>query len=124
LGGYFSEVEVTIPPIAPGSDPFLILQSIDKLRELDPAILFFSHGGTTREVARIMQMFADNVRQCADIALKALKAGENREEIVNNMADVLVKGSPLTKDDYLASSPYFRTLMVEGCCQYFEKTMI
>jgi glyoxylase-like metal-dependent hydrolase (beta-lactamase superfamily II) len=121
LGGYFSEVEVTIPPIAPGSDPILILQSIDKLRELDPAILFFSHGDTTREAAKIMRMFADNVRQCTDIALKALKAGEDREEIVNSVADVLVKDSTLTREDYLASSPYFRTLMIEGCRQYFEK---
>jgi glyoxylase-like metal-dependent hydrolase (beta-lactamase superfamily II) len=85
LGGYFSEAEVTIPPMTPGSDPFLILQSIDKLRGLDPAILFFSHGGTTREVAKIMQMFADNARQCTDIALKALKAGVNREELVNRL---------------------------------------
>jgi len=121
LGGYFSEVEVTIPSIAPGSDPFLILQSIDKLRELDPAILFFSHGGTTREVAKIMRMFADNARQCADIALKALKAGEDREKIANSLADVLVKGSTMTKEDYLASSPYFRTLMIEGYRQYFKK---
>jgi glyoxylase-like metal-dependent hydrolase (beta-lactamase superfamily II) len=120
LGGYFSEAEVTIPPMTPGSDPFLILQSIDKLRGLDPAILFFSHGGTTREVAKIMQMFADNARQCTDIALKALKAGVNREELVNRLADALVKYSPLTKDDYLASSPYFRKLMVEGC-QYLKK---
>ena len=121
LGGYFSEVEVTVPPIAPGSDPFLILQSIDKLQKLDPAILFFSHGGATRAVAEITRMFADNVRQCADIALKALKAGADREEIINSVADVLVKGSTLTREDYLASSPYFRTLMIEGCRQYFEK---
>ena len=121
LGGYLSEAKVTIPPMAPGSDPFLIMQSIDKLRELDPEILFFSHGGTTREVAKIMQMFTDNVRQCTNIALKALQAGENREELVNRLADALVKGSRLTKDDYLTSSPYFRALIVEGFRQYLKK---
>ena len=121
LGGYFSEVEATIPPIAPGSDPFLILQSTDKLRELDPAILFFSHGGATREVARIMRMFEDNARQCADIALKALKAGVDQEKIANSLADVLVRDSSMTREDYLASSPYFRTLMIEGYRQYFKK---
>ena len=121
LGGYFSEVEVILPPITLGSDPILIPQSIDKLREFDPAILFFSHGGATREVARIMRMFAEKVRQCADIIQKALKAREHREEIVNSMADVLVKGSTMTKEDYLASSPYFRSLMIEGCRQHFKK---
>jgi glyoxylase-like metal-dependent hydrolase (beta-lactamase superfamily II) len=124
LGGYFSEVEVTVPPSAPGSDPILILQSIEKLQELNPAILFFSHGGTTREVTKIMRMFADNTRQCTDIAIKALKAGKDGEEIAKNLADVLVKGSTLTKEDYLASSPYFRMLMIEGYRQYFKKNMI
>jgi glyoxylase-like metal-dependent hydrolase (beta-lactamase superfamily II) len=124
LGGYFSEVEVTIPSIAPGSDPFLILQSIDKIRELDPSIFFFSHGGTTREVAKIMRIVADNARQFADIALRALKAGEDGEEIANSLADVLVKGSTLTKEDYLASSPYIRTLMIASYRQYFKKNMI
>jgi hypothetical protein len=66
-------------------------------------------------------VFADSVRQCADIALKALKAGEDREEIINSLADVLVKGSTLTKEDYLASSPYFRTLLIEGSRQHFKK---
>ena len=107
LGGSCAELGITLPAIAPGSDPFLILKSIDKLRDFDPAILFFSHGGTTKEVAKIMRMFADNARQCADIVLKALKAGEDWEEIANSLADVLVKGSTLTKEDYLTSSPYF-----------------
>jgi len=62
LGAYFSEVGVTCPSIAPGSDLLLTLQSIHKLQELNPAILFFSHGGTTWEVAKIIRMFADNGR--------------------------------------------------------------
>jgi glyoxylase-like metal-dependent hydrolase (beta-lactamase superfamily II) len=121
LGGYFSEIEVAVPSSAPGSDPILTLQSIAKLQELKPAILFFSHGGTTREVAKIMRMFADNAQQCADIALKALKAGKDRQEIANSLADVLVKCSTLTKEDFLTSSPYFIPLTVEGYRQYFEK---
>jgi glyoxylase-like metal-dependent hydrolase (beta-lactamase superfamily II) len=124
LGGYFSEVEVSVPSSAPGSDPIITLQSIDKCQELNPEILFFSHGGTTREVARIMRMFADNNRQCTDIALKALKAGKDREEIAKSLADVLVKGSTLTREDYLASSPYFISAAVEGYRQYFNKKMI
>jgi glyoxylase-like metal-dependent hydrolase (beta-lactamase superfamily II) len=124
LGGYFSEIEVTVPSSAPGSDPILTLQSIEKLQEFNPAILFFSHGGTTREVTRIMRMFALNNRQCADIALKALKAGEDREEIANSLAGVLVKGTPLTREDYLASSPYFISVTVEGYRQYFKKKRI
>jgi hypothetical protein len=103
----------------------LILQSIDKLRELNPAILLFSHGGAirgaTREVAKIIQHVGNDERQCIDIALKALKAGKDREEMANSLADVLVKDSTLTKEDYLGSSPYFKSLMVGGYRQYFKK---
>jgi len=121
LGGYFSEVHVNIPPISLGSDPFLIMRSIDKLREHDPSMLFFSHGGATGEVAKIMQNYADKVQQCTDIILKAPEKGKDYELIVNSVADVLVEGSTLTKEDYLASSPYFRTLIIEGCRQFVKK---
>ena len=121
LGAYFSDIKGRLPSCILGSDPILILQSIDKLRELNPAILLFSHGGATREVSEIIQRVANDERQWADIALKALKAGEDREEMANSLADVLVKDSTLTKEDYLASSPYFISLMVGGYRQYFKK---
>ena len=121
LGAHFSDIKGGLPSCILGSDPTLILQSIDKLLELNPEILFFSHGGTTREVAEIIQRVANDERQCADIALKALRAGEDREEMANSLADVLVKDSTLTREDYLASSPYFKSLMVGGYRQYFKK---
>ncbi len=125
LGAYFSEVGITCPSIAPGSDPILTLQSIAKLQELNPAILFFSHGGTTKEVTKIIRMFADNARQCGDIALKALKAGDDRKEIANGLADVLVKSSTLTREDLLASLRALIPITIEGYRQYFKnKNMI
>jgi glyoxylase-like metal-dependent hydrolase (beta-lactamase superfamily II) len=124
LGGYFPEIDVSVPSSAPGSDPVLTLKSIEKLQELNPSILFFSHGGTIGKAERILRQFADNTRQCADIAFKALKAGKDREEIAKSLADVLVKGTPLTREDYMASSPYFISAAVEGYRQYFNKKMI
>jgi len=121
LGAYFSDIKGRMPSCILGSDPILILQSIDKLRELNPAILLFSHGGVTREVTEIIQRVSNDERQCADIALKALKAGEDRDEMANSLADVLVKDPTLTKEDYLASSPYFISLMTGGYQQYFKK---
>jgi glyoxylase-like metal-dependent hydrolase (beta-lactamase superfamily II) len=125
LGAYFSDIKGRLPSCIFGSDPTLILQSIDKLREFNPALLLFSHGGATRgtaqEVVEIIQRTADDERQCADIALKSLKAGEDQEEMANRLADVLAKDSTLTKENYLASSPYFISLMVGGYRQYFKK---
>ena len=124
LGAYFSNIKGRLPSCILGSDPILILQSIDKLRELNPAMLLFSHGGTTSEVAEIIQRVANDERQSIDIAQRALKAGDDREEMANSLADVLVKDSTLTKEDYLASSPYFKSLMVGGYRQNFKKNMI
>jgi glyoxylase-like metal-dependent hydrolase (beta-lactamase superfamily II) len=121
LGAYFSDIKGRLPSCILGSDPILILQTIDKLRELDPAILLFSHGGATGEVVEIIQDVASDERQCTDIALKALKAGENREQMAISLADILVKDSALAKEDYLASSPYFKSLIVGGYRQYFKK---
>jgi glyoxylase-like metal-dependent hydrolase (beta-lactamase superfamily II) len=121
LGAYFSEIKGRLPSCILGSDPILILQSIDKLRKLNPAILFFSHGGAIRKVTEIIQCVANDERQCADIALKSLKAGEDWKEMANSLADVLVKDSTLTKEDYLASSPYFISLIIGGYRQYFKK---
>ncbi|MGD9303683.1 MAG: MBL fold metallo-hydrolase [Desulfobacterales bacterium] len=123
LGVYFSDVEISVPSIAPGSDPIKTLQSIEKLQQLNLEILFFSHGGIIREATKIMRIFADKNRQCTDIALKALKAGKDHEEIANSLADVLVKGSRLTREDFLASAPYFIPATIEGYRQYFEKNM-
>lgn len=124
LGGYFSEAATTLPAPAPGSDPFLVLQSIDKIQKLNPAIIFFSHGGTTKKVDKILPMIAANNRQCTDIALKLLKEGKDREEIANSLADVLVQGSSLTREDYLAALPLFIKTTVEAYRQYFNKKMI
>ena len=124
LGAYFSDVKARLPACILGSDSVLVQQSIDKLRELNPAILLFSHGGAIREVDKIIQRTADDERQCADIALKALKAGKGREKIVNSLADILIKDSELAREDFLASSPYFKSLMAGGYQQYFKKNMI
>ncbi len=61
LGGYFSEVEVVSISCSPGADPVLTLKSIEELRRLNAAILFFSHGGTTRGVDKILRGAADHV---------------------------------------------------------------
>jgi hypothetical protein len=60
---------------------FLTLQSIEKLQKLNPELVFFSHGTWTREAAKIIQLGIDQARQCLDIALEAMKAGEDQKEV-------------------------------------------
>jgi len=120
LGGYFSETKSRMPACVPGSDPEVIIHSIDKAKQFNPAMLFFSHGGTTADAIRIIQLALSDERQCADTALKALKAGEDQEKIARRLAGILAKESDLTPEE-IRVFPNFTTMTVEGYRQYFKK---
>jgi glyoxylase-like metal-dependent hydrolase (beta-lactamase superfamily II) len=120
LGGYFSESKSRMLACVPGSDPEAIVQSIDKLRQFNPALLFFSHGGTTADASRIIQVALADEDQFADTALKGMQAGEDQDKIAHNLAIILAKESVLTAEELLAF-PYFTTLTVEGYRQSFKR---
>ena len=120
LGGYYSETNTRMPACVPGSDPETILQSIDKVRQFNPAVLFFSHGGASAKVTEIIQVAFNNERQCADTALKALKAGQNQETIAHRLAVILAEKSALKAKEILAF-PHFKTVTVEGYRQAFKR---
>jgi len=120
FGGYFSEIEVILPSSTPGSDPILTLQSMEKLQQLKPEILFFSHGSSTRQAAKIIQLATDEARQCQDIALEALKSGADQREVARRLVQVLARGSASARADLL-DWPYLIPVTVEGYRQYFKK---
>jgi glyoxylase-like metal-dependent hydrolase (beta-lactamase superfamily II) len=120
LGGYFSESKSRMPACVPGSDPAAIVQSIDKLLQINPALLFFSHGGATAGASRIIQVALSDEDQFADTALKGMQAGEDQANIARRLAGILAKESVMTAEDILAF-PYFTTLAVEGYRQSFKR---
>jgi glyoxylase-like metal-dependent hydrolase (beta-lactamase superfamily II) len=120
LGGYFSESKSRMPACVPGSDPAAIVQSIDKLLQINPALLFFSHGGTTADASRIIQVALSDEDQFADTALKGMQAGEDQANIARRLAGILAKETVMTAEDILAF-PYFTTLAVEGYRQSFKR---
>ena len=120
LGGYFSETKSRMPACVPGSDPETTVQSIAKVQQINPALLFFSHGGTTAGTSNLIQGVLNDEGQCTDTALKAMQAGEDQEKIARRLAEILAKTSDLTAEKILAFR-YFTTLTVEGYRQYFKK---
>jgi glyoxylase-like metal-dependent hydrolase (beta-lactamase superfamily II) len=120
FGGYFSDIEVVCPSSSPGSDPILTLKSMEKLQGLNPEFVFFSHGCSTREAARIIQVGVDQARECQEISLAALRAGEDLSRIARRLIDVLARGSALARAELL-DWPYFIRVTVEGYRQYFKK---
>jgi glyoxylase-like metal-dependent hydrolase (beta-lactamase superfamily II) len=120
LGGYFSESKSRALTCVPGSDPEMIVQSINKLRQFNPAQLFFSHGGTCSEASRIIQAALKDENRCAEIALKTLQNGGDKKEIARRLAKILANESAFSAEELLAF-PYFTSLSVDGYCQYFKK---
>ena len=120
LGAYFSEIEVLFTCPVPGSDPFLFLKSIEKLKKLKPELVFFSHGRATRDADKIIQSALDGARQCHHAAFEALKAGEDPKEVARRLIGIMDRGSALTGSD-LSDWPYFIPIAVEGYRQYFRK---
>jgi glyoxylase-like metal-dependent hydrolase (beta-lactamase superfamily II) len=123
LGAYFSEIEVIFACPIPGSDPFLCLQNMEKLQELKPEIVFYSHGSATRDADKIIQSVIDVARQCQAAAFETLKAGEDRKEVAQRIAEIMAGGSALAKAE-LFDWPYLMPLTVEGYRQYFNKNDI
>ena len=64
------------------------------------------------------------ISEVAESIYEIKPEGKDLEEIANSLADVLVKGSKLTREGFLASSPYFIPATIEGYRQYFKKKMI
>lgn len=90
--GIFSGDALGTPPIesnivltVAGFDLDSALESIDKLSQLNPKVVFFSHGGVSRETARLMQSLRANTKAYGDIILGALKAGEGKEEMARRL---------------------------------------
>jgi glyoxylase-like metal-dependent hydrolase (beta-lactamase superfamily II) len=120
FGGYFSDIEVIFPSSTLGSDPILTLQSMEKLQKVNPEYVFFSHGSSTREGAKIIQLGVEQTRQCQEIALNGLKAGEDLKEIARGLIEVLARGSAQARSALL-DWPYLILVTVEGYRQYFKK---
>jgi glyoxylase-like metal-dependent hydrolase (beta-lactamase superfamily II) len=123
LGAYFSDIEAFFTSPVPGSDPFLFLQSIEKLKKLKPELVFFSHGSATGDADKIIQSALDVARQCHDTALEALRSGEDQKVVARRLIEIMAGGSPPARSD-LADWPYFIPIAVEGYRQYFKKTNI
>ena len=120
LGGYYPEIKCRMPACVPGSDPEKIVQSIDKIKQFEPAMVFFSHGGAVSGATGLIQIALENEKHCAETAMKAMKAGEDQEKIGSRLAEILAEESDLTSEQ-IQSFPYFTSMTVEGYRQSFKK---
>ncbi len=99
----------------PGFDQELYLQTMQKLRDLKPRVLFYSHGGVVEEPDGLISMAADNTLTFGSMVLRALKEGKALEEIIQIMRDYIEGhfGVQVLESDL--------TMFVSGYIFYFKK---
>ncbi len=97
MGAYFAEIDSVIPPQVPGTHFGMVLQSLEKLRGINPTKLFFSHGCTIGDVENHIQETENNIKKCQSIVYKALLAGEDKEKIAYRLIDAYPRYSDLVK---------------------------
>jgi glyoxylase-like metal-dependent hydrolase (beta-lactamase superfamily II) len=93
---------LAVPAVAPPSfDQETYLQTMDKLRKLQPRILFFAHGGVSREPEKLISSVENNTRLLGDLILRALKGGDSIAEIKHKVREAAKSsfGIELTKSD-------------------------
>ena len=99
----------------PGFDQEVYLETIQKLRNLKPDILFYSHGDVVENPDEIISLAADNTITFSKMILQALKEGENAEGIIHRMSDHIIKrfGIQISESD--------AAMFVSGYIFYFQK---
>ncbi len=81
MGGYFADIDSIIPPLTPGTDFSVVLKSLERVREINPAKLFFSHGCTMGDVAKNIETTESKIKEGQNIVHKSLLAKEEKEKI-------------------------------------------
>lgn len=85
-----SEKPFPLPNTAPpGFDEELYLQTMQKLRDLQPRVLFYSHGGVVEEPDGLISLAAENTLIFGNMVLHALKEGKALEDIIERMKDYI-----------------------------------
>jgi len=79
-----------LPAAAPPSfDIEVYLETMERLRELRPRILFYSHDGIGRNPEELISKAAENTKGFGDIILKALRNGETTEAIGDRVQEYI-----------------------------------
>ena len=107
----------TLPVAAPPSfDMEVYLETIERLRGLQPRVLLYSHRGVGREPEELISSTAENVRIFGNMILKALKEGETPEAIERT-----IKQYVSTRYGVRAEEVYsMYSMTVDGYTLYFR----
>lgn len=104
-----------LPAVVPPFDMEEYLETMKKLSDLNPGIIFYSHNGVGREPAGLIAKALENTRVFGDIVLKAMKEGQSPERIGHALQDYVFTQAGVKPE--MMEIP----LAVEAYKHYFKK---
>ena len=116
LGLLYSDSSEPLPAVAPPAlDVEAYLSSMERLRQLNPRLLFYSHGNSSDEPEKAIPSVIKNTKTVGEAILGALKTGETEEAVIRNIGEYIWKRFGVRLEEYdLASN-------VRGYIHYFKK---
>ncbi len=105
-----------LPAAAPPSFNIEVyLKTIERLRELHPRILFYSHDGVGRKPEELISRVTENTKFFGDVILKALRAGETTEAINHKIQELISSRLGINLQDMDVG------MTIRGFVFYFKK---
>lgn len=111
------EEGIALPAVSvPDFNPDLYLETIEKLKRLNPRMLYYSHQGGVQNPARLINSLEQNMRYLREGIIGGLKRGETVEEIEKRIGEMLF-GLFQRKRDLRGMSKE----MIAGFVSYFRR---
>ena len=115
LGLIFSAGSPPLPAAAvPSFDAEIYLSNMERLRELQPKLLFYSHGGIGNDPDRLISSAIENTKIVGDAILSALKT-ETEEAVIRNVGDYVWDRFGARLEEFQLAAN------VRGFIHYFKK---
>jgi glyoxylase-like metal-dependent hydrolase (beta-lactamase superfamily II) len=119
LGCYVPEDDRLMLAVAPPIfELSLALDTIQRLKQLNPKMLFFSQWGVSHKALRLIEQYVEYIKTCGDIILANMRAGESEKTILQKIQPY-VKESGYVASDSIKNT--FKTFWVSPFAVYFKK---
>jgi glyoxylase-like metal-dependent hydrolase (beta-lactamase superfamily II) len=116
LGLIYSPGAPPLPAVAPPSfDPDVYLSNMIRLRELQPKLLFYSHGGVGNEPEKLISSVIENTKTIGDAILRNIKLQATEETVIHDIGNFIIDRFGFKLDDYELGSN------VRAYIHYFKK---
>jgi glyoxylase-like metal-dependent hydrolase (beta-lactamase superfamily II) len=122
-GIYLNTVDVVVPTTPPPFRLDIALASLEKLINLEPRFLYYSHFGKAKNAIEKLQTYGKQLKLWAEIAKQGIEKGENLEAISRRIleSDAAVQKAVEHIKNHPILSKTVLNQSVEGVMKYVEK---